>query len=173
MCNVARVLGLKAYRGSKGTAPPIVNLCKFGSRCRWVVNFTPGSLWPLNRELAGPQNRRRFGEEKTSCPCWESNADHPAQSLQHTLHWDPGPQCSVCCALLTVYLMSPFVAHMITEERVGKNLQRNTPDVIRSIIPKFFLNKLRKIMKMLLRIASTQAEIWTRVWHRRMMALVF
>jgi len=48
---------------------------------------------------------------------------------------------------------------MITEERVGKNLQRNTPDVIRNIIPKFFLNKLRKIMKMLLRIASTQAEI--------------
>ena len=112
-------------------------------------------------------------KRKTSCPCWESNADHPTQSLQYTLNWDPGPQCSVCCALLTVYLMSPFVAHMITEERVGKNLQRNTPDVIRNIIPKFFLNKLRKIMKMLLRIASTQAEIWTRVWHRRMMALVF
>jgi len=43
--------------------------------------------------------------------------------------------------------MTPLVAHAITEERVEKDLQRNTSDVIRGTIPKFFLKKLRKIMR--------------------------
>jgi hypothetical protein len=63
---------LKAYWRSRGIAPRIFDL---GIRWRWVVNLTHRPLYsqgkspwyPLERKLAGPQNRAgRGGEEKNS-----------------------------------------------------------------------------------------------------------
>jgi hypothetical protein len=62
---------MKAYKGSGGTAPLILNL---GARLRWAASFTPWPLhlWkrtpqhPLNRRLVGPQGwSEYFGEDKT------------------------------------------------------------------------------------------------------------
>ena len=40
---VVRVHNVEAYKGSRGIAPHILNL---SARWRWVVNFTPQSLYP-------------------------------------------------------------------------------------------------------------------------------
>jgi hypothetical protein len=65
---------MKAYCGSGGIAPRILDL---GTRCRWVVSFTPRPLYlkgksrwyPLNRRLGGPQSRSGCsGEEKNFQP---------------------------------------------------------------------------------------------------------
>jgi hypothetical protein len=65
---------MKAYFGSGGIAPRILYL---GTRLRWMVSFTPRSLYPqrksswypLDRRLGGPQSRSgRGGEEKNSQP---------------------------------------------------------------------------------------------------------
>jgi len=63
----------KAHRRSGGAAPLILNL---DARWRWVVNFTPRSLYPRERTLVptdekvvGPQSwSGRFGEEKCLLP---------------------------------------------------------------------------------------------------------
>jgi hypothetical protein len=66
------VHAMKTYEGSRGTAPLILNLRI--SR-RWVVTYTPRSLYPpgketgypLNRWMIGPQGwYRRLGEWLTS-----------------------------------------------------------------------------------------------------------
>jgi hypothetical protein len=80
---------MKAY-GSGCTDPRFLDL---GTSWRWVVNFTPRPLYPrgkrpgypLDRRLGGPQSRSgRFGEEKNSWPCRDSNPDpsvvHPVAS---------------------------------------------------------------------------------------------
>jgi hypothetical protein len=65
---------MKTYWGSGDIAPLILVL---GTRCRWVVSFTPWPLYPqgkspwypLDRRLGGPQSRSgRGGEEKNSQP---------------------------------------------------------------------------------------------------------
>jgi hypothetical protein len=63
---------MKAYWGSEGIAPRILN---FGTRWSRAVSFTPrplytqgnSPLYPLDRRLGGPQSRfGRGGEEKHS-----------------------------------------------------------------------------------------------------------
>jgi hypothetical protein len=65
---------MKAYWGSGGVAPRIINL---NTRWKWMVSFTPRPLctqgkspwYPLDRRLGGPQSRSgRGGEEKNSEP---------------------------------------------------------------------------------------------------------
>jgi hypothetical protein len=63
---------MKAYWGSRGIAPLILNL---DSRWIYVVNLKPRSLYPRGKPLVGywslsePQNRfERFGEEKNFLP---------------------------------------------------------------------------------------------------------
>lgn len=75
---------MKAYRGKRCIAP-LINL---GIRWRWVVNLMPRSLYfraepqyPLNRWLGGPQSWPGHLEEKTLCPCWNSNPKFTAHSL--------------------------------------------------------------------------------------------
>jgi len=65
---------MKAYWGNEGIAPRIFDL---GTRCRWMVSFTPRLLYlqgktpwyPFDRRLGGPKSRPgRDGEEKNSQP---------------------------------------------------------------------------------------------------------
>jgi hypothetical protein len=64
---------MKAYRGSGGIDPRILDL---GTRCRWMVSFTPRPLYPqgripwypLDRRLGGTQSRSGHGEGKNSQP---------------------------------------------------------------------------------------------------------
>jgi hypothetical protein len=41
---ISAVNAMKAYRGSRGVAPLIINL---GRRWMWVVKYTPRPLYPL------------------------------------------------------------------------------------------------------------------------------
>jgi hypothetical protein len=66
---VSSVHRMKAYRGSRGIAPLILNLNT--PRPLYPQEITPVSL---NRRLRGTQSESgRFGEEKISCPCRDSN----------------------------------------------------------------------------------------------------
>jgi hypothetical protein len=74
---------MKTYWGIGGVAPRILDL---GTRCRWVVSFTPrplhpqgkSPLYPLHRRLGGPQSRSgQGGEEKNPSPRQESNSRIP------------------------------------------------------------------------------------------------
>jgi hypothetical protein len=60
---------MKGYRGSRGSAPQILNL---GTKRRKVVNFTPRPLYPSGknpRRLGGLQSLSECSnEEKISCP---------------------------------------------------------------------------------------------------------
>jgi hypothetical protein len=65
---------IRTYWGSGGIAPRILDL---GTRWRWVVSFTPQSLYPqgkstwypLDRRMGGPQSHSgRGGEEVNSQP---------------------------------------------------------------------------------------------------------
>jgi hypothetical protein len=80
---------IKTYRGSGSTAPHILH---FGTRCKWVISFTPQSLYPLSKSLPCQSDRKLSlsqrrsgggGEEKNSryWPCREYNPCHPARSL--------------------------------------------------------------------------------------------
>ena len=54
----------------------------------WPLYLREGPQDPLNRRLGGSQCRSgRFGEEKISCPCRDSNSDCPA--LNHLTPNDP------------------------------------------------------------------------------------
>jgi hypothetical protein len=76
--------------GSQSTASHILNL---GTRGRWMVNFTPGTLYlqvknsqyPLVRKFGVPQSRPACGEQKNPCPCWESKSSCPVHC--HLLYW--------------------------------------------------------------------------------------
>jgi hypothetical protein len=86
---------MKAHWGSRGITLRILDL---GTRWRWVVSFTPRSLYPqgkslwypLDRSLGGPQSRSgRGGEEKNSQPppgIEPQNFERPTRSpaLYHT-----------------------------------------------------------------------------------------
>jgi hypothetical protein len=74
LCFLTEHHAMKAYWGSGGIAPRILNL---GTRWRWVVSFTPRPLYPQGKNasyssdgrLDGPQSRSgRGGEEKNSQP---------------------------------------------------------------------------------------------------------
>jgi hypothetical protein len=60
---------MKTYWGSEGIAPRILDL---DTRWRWVVSFTPHSLYPqgkslcyqLDRRLGGTQSRSGRGSEE-------------------------------------------------------------------------------------------------------------
>jgi hypothetical protein len=73
---------MKTYEG--------VDIVDLGTRCRWVVSFTPRPLgpsrnspwYPLGRRLGWPQSRsRRYEGEKAFGPCRESNT--AAQPVTH------------------------------------------------------------------------------------------
>jgi hypothetical protein len=70
---------MKAYRGSTGIAPLILNL---GTRWRWVVSFTPRPLYHRDRIPApsgwAPQPVWTFWREKISFSYHDSNPDSPA-----------------------------------------------------------------------------------------------
>ena len=56
MCTVVHVHATKAYRGSEGTAPLILNL---GTKCGWAISFIFQPLdlrYLLNRNGSGPQS---------------------------------------------------------------------------------------------------------------------
>jgi len=67
---------MNPHKGSRCIAPLILNL---GTRCRWLVNVTPQSLYrrkehwyPLNRRLGGPQSWSvHIGEKKYLLPLWD------------------------------------------------------------------------------------------------------
>jgi hypothetical protein len=77
---------MKAYWGSGGTAPCILEL---GTRWRWMVSFTRRPPYPqgkspwyqLDRRLGGLQNRSGCGDEKFPAPAGTRNPGHPARSL--------------------------------------------------------------------------------------------
>jgi hypothetical protein len=67
-----------------------VTILDLSTRWRWVVSFMPWLLYlqgkspwcPSDRMLGGPHNWSGCcGEEKNSCPCQESNPNHPVCTL--------------------------------------------------------------------------------------------
>jgi len=72
------VHAIKAYRGSRGTAPLIFNLVitwrisSYFTICRFIIKKEP--RYSFNRRLRGPQSRyERFGQNKIYCACRDSN----------------------------------------------------------------------------------------------------
>ena len=55
---VVSILSTKAHRGSRGRAPPNLNL---GMRWKWVVNFTNRPLHPLGKSLGSYWTVRQVG----------------------------------------------------------------------------------------------------------------
>jgi 8-oxo-dGTP pyrophosphatase MutT (NUDIX family) len=78
-CRATLFHAMKAYR-STGIAPLILNL---RTRWRWVVNFTPGPLYPKEnagthwlRSWVGPiAGLDLFEEEEIHCPWQDSNPE--------------------------------------------------------------------------------------------------
>jgi hypothetical protein len=77
------------HEGVLGVEVSLHSFFDLGTRCRWVVSFTPRlfypqgkSPWyPLDRRLGGPQSRSGRGcEEKNSQPLRESNPRHRSSS---------------------------------------------------------------------------------------------
>jgi hypothetical protein len=63
-CAVTGHHAMKAYEGSRGIAPRILDL---GTRWKWVVSFTPiyfRGKNPLDRRLGGSHSRSGRGVEK-------------------------------------------------------------------------------------------------------------
>jgi hypothetical protein len=91
-------------QGSEGIAPHNLNL---GIIRKSVVSFTPRPLYPgekrpqrlLDRRLSGAQSRSGR-EEKSSCPCWESNPGQPAYRLVTILIELPGSPPNCLCETL-------------------------------------------------------------------------
>ena len=129
----------ESVEGSRSIAPLILNL---DSRWWRVVRSLPSCFipandptYPLNRRLGELQSRSgRFGEEKCSCPCWETNRvlsipnpvrynDYaipaPDYSQNHTEHvnilWQNRAVVFLCClvshtaetGLFCKYLLRP------------------------------------------------------------------
>jgi len=57
---------VNTYYGSEGIAPRIL---KLGTRCRWVVSFTPRSLYPRGKNSEGPLDMRLGGLRSRSGRC--------------------------------------------------------------------------------------------------------
>jgi len=78
--HVLCVFAVKAYKGSRGTAVLILNLC---TGWRWVVNFTPlgenpGVHW--RGDWVGPRvSLGSYREEKNTCPHWNLNPGPSSQ----------------------------------------------------------------------------------------------
>jgi hypothetical protein len=95
-------LSTMPWSGSGDIAPCILNL---NTRWRWVVKFTPRSLYPLgkrpsysfNRRLSGLQSWfRHDSEEKNPCPYQEMDPHHPA------------------CRIVTILTERPSSSHLAT-----------------------------------------------------------
>jgi hypothetical protein len=90
---VVAVHTMMAKRGSRGIAPPILNL---GTRQRWVINFLSHLLYPkeetqhlLNRWLGGSDNHSgHFGEEEHLLPYWDLNPGYCSPWPSHCTNWD-------------------------------------------------------------------------------------
>ena len=70
-----QVHATKAYRGSRGAAPLILNL---GTRWRWAVNFTSRPIYARVRTGGWMGLRAGLGvldKRKTACPCQESKPE--------------------------------------------------------------------------------------------------
>jgi hypothetical protein len=85
--NSSPVRALNAYRGSRCTAPLILNV---GPRWVWVVSFTflplcpqgKGKWYPLYKRLVGVQ---ALEKREMSCLCWETNAGSSETQLSSSL----------------------------------------------------------------------------------------
>jgi hypothetical protein len=81
---VVSVNAMKAYRWSRGIAPLNLNS---GTRWRCVANFFSRPVYAknrtvLNRRLGCSSGRSgRFGQEKISFSCWDSNPEPTVRSL--------------------------------------------------------------------------------------------
>jgi hypothetical protein len=85
-CKVFPVHVMKAYRGSRGTTPLILNLSTIRRWLTWRSDrFTSGKeAWCLmNRRLGGHQRRGRCGKQKNPSPLPGLEPRTVAQSL----HW--------------------------------------------------------------------------------------
>jgi hypothetical protein len=92
---VVPVHEVKAYRGSRHTAPLLLNL---GSICRWVVNFTSWLLYlwertpvPIESEAGwAPELVWTFWRRKKSFACTViQTPGHPAHRVVTILPWHP------------------------------------------------------------------------------------
>jgi hypothetical protein len=94
---------MKAYWGSGGVAPRILNL---GTRWRWVVSFTPRPLYTqgkspwylLDRRLGGPQSRSDDNNN--------NNNNKVSKCRRISFHWTQaymGLISPVSCYLLIIF----------------------------------------------------------------------
>jgi len=87
---------MKTYRGRWGIAPLIL---KFGTRWRWVANFTtPGTLPPEKKPgtRGWPRSQYEgFQQRKISCPCWTSNPEQTIPQPRHCTYWTTVVSCAV------------------------------------------------------------------------------
>jgi hypothetical protein len=61
---------MKAYWRSGGIAPRLLDL---GTRCRWVVSFTPRPRISLDEELVWAEHVARMEKEKNAYKIWWEN----------------------------------------------------------------------------------------------------
>ena len=80
---------MKAYKGRRDIAPPILNL---GTKWEWVDNFTPRPLYPQERTRVPTEQDAVWAPE----PVWTIWRRHniikfEKESLSRTKNWTPGP----------------------------------------------------------------------------------
>jgi hypothetical protein len=77
---------MKAYWESGCTVPHILDL---GTRWRWVVSFTPWSLYPQGRNLRYPLDRR-LGEPQSQCGhTVEGKNSQPSLGIEPQISYRP------------------------------------------------------------------------------------
>jgi hypothetical protein len=107
---------MKAYWGSRGIAPPILDV---STRWGWMVSFTPRPLYhqgkspwcPVDRKLCGPKSRSgRGGEEKNSQPSpgFEPPNIQPV-AQRYTTELSTPPSCAAknCVSHYVLLLCNP------------------------------------------------------------------
>jgi hypothetical protein len=70
---------MKAYWASGGIAPRILDS---GTKCGWVVSFTPRPLYPLGKSPWYPLDRRLGGHQSHSGLGWDKKNSQPLSGLE-------------------------------------------------------------------------------------------
>jgi hypothetical protein len=70
---------MKTYWGSSGIAPRILDL---GVRWGWVVSFTPRQIYPQEKKLRYPLDRRLCGSQSRSGRGGEEKISHPLPGIE-------------------------------------------------------------------------------------------